>query len=99
MLAELAALGPSPADACQPGGVEAAELLGQVRDLAAFADQVTGALARLAAALDACGGVAEAGIRPRRGSCGTGAADRRGGRENWWRRGGHCGGWRRPGRP
>ena len=61
VLAELAALGPSPADACQPGGVEAAELLGQVRDLAAFADQVTGALARLAAALDACGGVAEAG--------------------------------------
>ncbi len=61
MLAELAALGPSPADACQPGGVEAAELLGQVRDLTAFADQVTGALARLAAALDACGGVAEAG--------------------------------------
>jgi len=61
VLAELAALGPSPADACRPGGVEAVELLGQVRDLAAFADQVTGELARLAGALDACGGVAEAG--------------------------------------
>ena len=36
-------------------------MLGQVRDLAAFADQVTGELARLAGALDACGGVAEAG--------------------------------------
>jgi hypothetical protein len=61
VLAELAALGPSPADACRPGGVEAVELLGQVRDLAAFADQVTGALARLAAALDAVDGAAEAG--------------------------------------
>ena len=61
VLAELAALGPSPADASGPGGVEAAGLLGQVRDLAAFADQVTGELARLAGALDACGGVAEAG--------------------------------------
>jgi Domain of unknown function (DUF222) len=61
VLAELAALGPSPADACRPGGVEAVELLGQVRDLAAFADQVTGELARLAAALDAVGGAAEAG--------------------------------------
>jgi len=61
VLAELAALGPSPADAGRPGGVEAVGLLGQVRDLAAFADQVTGELARLAGVLDACGGVAEAG--------------------------------------
>ena len=61
VLAELAALGPAPADAGRPGGVEAAGLLSQVRDLAAFADQVTGELARLAAALDAVDGAAEAG--------------------------------------
>jgi Domain of unknown function (DUF222) len=61
VLAELVALGPSPADVCRPGGVEAVELLGQVRDLAAFADQVTGELARLAAALDAVDGASEAG--------------------------------------
>ena len=79
VLAELAALGPAPADAGRPGGVDAAGLLGQVRDLAVFADQVTGELARLAGALDACGGVAEAGIRPRRDFCGMGAAGRRGG--------------------
>jgi Domain of unknown function (DUF222) len=51
VLAELVALGPSPADVCRPGGVEAVELLGQVRDLAAFADQVTGELARQVLAL------------------------------------------------
>jgi hypothetical protein len=61
VLAELAALGPAPADAGRPGGVEAVGLLSQVRDLAAFADQVTGELARLAAALDAVDGAAEAG--------------------------------------
>ena len=61
MLAELAGLGPAPADAGRAGGVDAAGLLGQVRDLAAFADQVNGELARLTGALDACGGVAEAG--------------------------------------
>ena len=61
VLAELAALGPSPADASRPGGVGVVGLLGQVRDLAAFADQVTGELARLAAALDAADGAAEAG--------------------------------------
>ena len=61
VLAELAALGPVSADGCGPGGVDAAGLLGQVRDLAVFADQVSGELARLTGALDACGGVAEAG--------------------------------------
>ena len=61
VLAELAGLGPAPADAGRAGGVDAAGLLGQVRDLAAFADQVNGELARLTGALDACGGVAEAG--------------------------------------
>ncbi len=53
VLAELAALG--------PGLTDAVTLLGQVRDLAGFADQVQGELARLAAALDAVDGTAEAG--------------------------------------
>jgi hypothetical protein len=61
VLAELAALGPPAADACGPAVADPVTLLGQVRDLAVFADQVTGELARLAGALDACGGVAEAG--------------------------------------
>ena len=99
VLAELAALGPAPANACRPGGVEAVELLGQVRDLAAFADQVTGELARLAAALDAVDGAAEAGYSSVAGFCGMAAAGHRGGRENWWRRDGRCDGWRRPGWP
>ena len=61
VLAELAALGPSLADASRPGGVDAVGLLGQVRDLAGFVDQTQGELARLTGALDACNGVAEAG--------------------------------------
>ena len=99
VLAELAALGPAPADAGRPGGVEAVGLLSQVRDLAAFADQVTGELARLAAALDAVDGAAEAGYSSVAGFCGMAAAGHRDGRGSWWRRGGRCGGCRRPGRP
>jgi hypothetical protein len=53
VLAALAALG--------PGVTGAVELLGQVRDLAGFADQIQGELARLAAALDAADGASEAG--------------------------------------
>ncbi|MGA2829355.1 MAG: DUF222 domain-containing protein, partial [Streptosporangiaceae bacterium] len=53
VLAGLAALG--------PGVTGAVELLGQVRDLAGFADQIQGELARLTAALDAADGAAEAG--------------------------------------
>ena len=41
--------------------MDAAGLLDQVRDLAVFADQVSGELARLAAALDAADGASEAG--------------------------------------
>ena len=53
VLAGLAALG--------PGATNAVELLGQVRDLAGFIDRAQGELARLAAALDAVDGAAEAG--------------------------------------
>jgi hypothetical protein len=53
VLAALAALG--------PGVTGAVELLGQVHDLAGFADQIQGELARLAAALDAADGASEAG--------------------------------------
>ena len=53
VLAELAAAG--------PGVTDAVTLVGLVRDLAGFADQVQGELARLAAALDAVDGAAEAG--------------------------------------
>jgi hypothetical protein len=53
VLAELAALG--------PGAGDALGLLAQVRDLAAFADQVQGELARLAGLVDASGAYAEAG--------------------------------------
>ena len=53
VLAGLAALG--------PGVTDAVTLLGQVRDLAGFADQIQGELARLTGALDAIGGASEAG--------------------------------------
>ena len=53
VLAGLAALG--------PGRTDAVSLLGQVRDLASFADQIQGELARLAGAVDAAAGAAEAG--------------------------------------
>ncbi|MGA2828903.1 MAG: DUF222 domain-containing protein, partial [Streptosporangiaceae bacterium] len=53
MLADLAALG--------PGVTDAVTLLGQVRDLAGFAGQIQGELARLTAALDAADGASEAG--------------------------------------
>jgi hypothetical protein len=52
VLAGLAALGP---------GADAVSLLGQVRDLAGFIDRAQGQLARLAAAVDAIDGAAEAG--------------------------------------
>ena len=53
VLAGLAILG--------PGATDAVSLLGQVRDLAGFIDRAQGELARLAAALDAVDGAAEAG--------------------------------------
>jgi Domain of unknown function (DUF222) len=53
VLAGLAALG--------PGVTDAVTLLGQVRDLASFADQVQGELARLTGAVDAADGAAGAG--------------------------------------
>ncbi len=53
VLAGLAAFG--------PGVTDAVTLLGQVRDLAGFADQIQGELARLTGALDAIGGASEAG--------------------------------------
>ena len=53
VLAGLATLG--------PGVTDAVTLLGQVRDLAGFIDRAQGELARLAAALDAVDGAAEAG--------------------------------------
>ena len=53
VLAALATLG--------PGSTDAVTLLGHVRDLATFADQVQGELARLAGMLDAVDGAAEAG--------------------------------------
>ena len=53
VLAGLAALG--------PGVTDAVTLLGQVHDLAQFADQIQGELARLTGVLDAVDGAAEAG--------------------------------------
>ena len=53
MLADLATFG--------PGVTDAVTLLGQVRDLAGFADQIQGELARLTAAVDAVDGASEAG--------------------------------------
>ncbi|MGA2830726.1 MAG: hypothetical protein ABSF03_31950, partial [Streptosporangiaceae bacterium] len=53
VLAALAALG--------PGVTDPVTLLGQVHDLAGFADQVQGELARLTAAVDAVDGASEAG--------------------------------------
>jgi hypothetical protein len=53
VLVDLAVLG--------PGSIDAVTLLGQVRDLATFADQVHGELARLTGVLDAIGAAAEAG--------------------------------------
>ena len=52
-LAQLAGLDPSVLDA--------AALMGQITDLAAFISQAQGHLARLAGALDATGGAAEGG--------------------------------------
>src|ERR1700761_9012540 len=53
VLAELATLGPV--------GGDAVGLLAQVRELATFADQVQGELARLAGIVDGCGAYAQAG--------------------------------------
>src|ERR1700744_2986622 len=53
VLAELATLGPV--------GGDAVGLLVQVRELATFADQVQGELARLAGIVDGCGAYAQAG--------------------------------------
>jgi hypothetical protein len=53
VLADLATFG--------PGVTDAVTLLGQVRDLAGFADQIQGELARLTAAVDAVDGASEAG--------------------------------------
>ena len=53
VLAGLAAFG--------PGVTDAVTLLGEVRDLAGFIDRAQGELARLAGALDAADGAAEAG--------------------------------------
>ena len=63
VLAELAALGPAAADAFRPGAADPVALLGEVRELAVFADQIQGELARLAGVLDAAGGAGEAGYR------------------------------------
>ena len=60
VLAELAALGPPAAAAFRPGAADPVTLLGEVRELAVFADQIQGELARLAGVLDAVEG-AEAG--------------------------------------
>ena len=69
VLAALAALG--------PGVTDAVSLLGQVRDLAGFADQIQGELARLTGVLDAAGGASEAGYTSTtaflRHGCGRGA--------------------------
>jgi hypothetical protein len=89
VLADLAALG--------PGVTDAVTLLGQVRDLAGFADQIQGELARLTAALDAADGAAEAGYSStaaflrHAGGCPAGPG-------NWSRPAGRCGPWPRPGR-
>ena len=53
VLAELARL--------DPAALDAAALMGQITDLAAFVSQAQGQLTRLAATLDATGGAAEAG--------------------------------------
>ncbi|HEY0716294.1 MAG TPA: hypothetical protein VGD68_01660, partial [Streptosporangiaceae bacterium] len=53
VLAELAALGPGPGDALS--------LLAQVRQVASFADQVLGELARLVGLADSTGAFAAAG--------------------------------------
>jgi hypothetical protein len=53
VLADLATFG--------PGVTDAVTLLGQVRDLVGFADQIQGELARLTAAVDAVDGASEAG--------------------------------------
>ena len=70
VLADLAALGPGTSDAVR--------LLGQVRDLAGFVDQVQGELARLAAVVDAVDGASEAGYSSTaaflRHGCGRSAA-------------------------
>ena len=63
VLAELAALGPRAADAFRPGAADPVTLLGDVRELAVFADQVQGELARLAGVLDAAEGAGEAGYK------------------------------------
>ncbi len=63
VLAELAGLGPRAADAFRPGAADPVSLLGALRDLAVFADQVNGELARLAGVLDAVEGAGEAGYK------------------------------------
>ena len=63
VLAELAALGPPAADAFRPGAADPVTLLGEVRELAVFADQIQGELARLAGVLDAVEGAGEAGYK------------------------------------
>ena len=63
VLAELAVLGPPAADAFRPGAADPVTLLGEVRELAVFADQIQGELARLAGVLDAVGGAGEAGYK------------------------------------
>ncbi len=96
VLAELAALGPAAADAFRPGAADPVALLGEVRELAVFADQIQGELARLAGVLDAAGGRVRRGTGRWRRFCGMRAAGRRAGRGSWWRPGGRCAGWRRP---
>jgi hypothetical protein len=68
-LAELAGL--------DPGTLDAAGLMGQIADLAGFISQAQGQLARLAGALDASGGAAEAGHKSAaaflRNACGVSA--------------------------